>query len=754
MFQVRHLRQRTKETEAVAAPILTMKHRNVTNAAAAWAASPVGLLVRMEVLVTISCSLLAMLVLLGSSRRTCRRAAFRFVVWLALMLCYPAVSYTIGLMQSGFGSFRNDLVIVWACFLLGCADGIFACSVDDSDQQSRIMLNQATQAIYVLLLLLSYTSSLQLQLMLLLLLLWFLNVAKLGMRLWSRLSAGRDRVLTANNWLISKHMEHEYVRSVWDFDAGTMKGYRYVVMGQKDVKDGCAEYKLEVADDHDLITVDRVWQHEGNGTLLSRDNTVKDRCLSFALFKLLRRRLSPNLLLHERDDIRTLVFVRRGLAGGEDHKRMFRVIEVELGFLFDFFYARYPPPKLSLIPETITLVVAVVLSLSILFSPAFLRYQSPHSQAWAGNRSFVTTGVDIWLTRFVIALFVMLQLFQYLSLVLSDWHKVKMLCRYLRKPSWQGHRILEWLLWLMFRATLTTSYWSNSVGQYSLLHACLKNERSCLARVPLHKWIKGGLNRIRTVSHRTLPVSVKRAIHLLLRSEWLTNLKYGDRTLQRNNMLQDLDWSTSRYKHGGAMGSILVWHIATTICDMETASRGAKKQQLAAAIIAENREVATTLSNYCAYLLFQAPELVTDHTYDTRLLMEALQLRVQELLHKQGCRSNKDDMFPLFEGMKDDTFNKLSEFESGKLESGYEKAILADGIRLWDQVSNKVADEGMRWNFLSEMWVELLLSVAPSDNVTAHVKKLATGGELITHLWALLTHGGMIEKPTKPYYGS
>ncbi|CAL4915168.1 unnamed protein product [Urochloa decumbens] len=737
-----------------------MKHRNVTNAAAAWAASPVGLLVRMEVLVTISCSLLAMLVLLGSSRRTCRRAAFRFVVWLALMLCYPAVSYTIGLMQSGFGSFRNDLVIVWACFLLGCADGIFACSVDDSDQQSRIMLNQATQAIYVLLLLLSYTSSLQLQLMLLLLLLWFLNVAKLGMRLWSRLSAGRDRVLTANNWLISKHMEHEYVRSVWDFDAGTMKGYRYVVMGQKDVKDGCAEYKLEVADDHgvkddhDLITVDRVWQHEGNGTLLSRDNTVKDRCLSFALFKLLRRRLSPNLLLHERDDIRTLVFVRRGLAGGEDHKRMFRVIEVELGFLFDFFYARYPPPKLSLIPETITLVAAVVLSLSILLSPAFLRYQSPHSQAWAGNRSFVTTGVDIWLTRFVIALFVMLQLFQYLSLVLSDWHKVKMLCRYLRKPSWQGHRILEWLLWLMFRATLTASYWSNSVGQYSLLHACLKNERSCLARVPLHKWIKGGLNRIRTVSHRTLPVSVKRAIHLLLRSEWLTNLKYGDRTLQRNNMLQDLDWSTSRYKHGGAMGSILVWHIATTICDMETASRGAKKQQLAAAIIAENREVATTLSNYCAYLLFQAPELVTDHVYDTRLLMEALQLRVQEILHKQGCRSNKDDMVPLFQGMKDDTFNKLSEFESGKLESGYEKAILADGIRLWDQVSNKVADEGMRWNFLSEMWVELLLSVAPSDNVTAHVKKLATGGELITHLWALLTHGGMIEKPTKPYYGS
>ncbi|CAN6299390.1 unnamed protein product [Urochloa humidicola] len=732
--------------------------QNVTNAATAWAASPVGLLVRMEVLVTISCALLAMLVLLGSSRRTSRSAAFRFIVWLALMLCYPAVSYTIGLMQSGFGSFRNNLVVVWACFLLGCADGIFACSVDDSDQQSRIMLNQATQVIYVLLLLLSYTRSLELQLLALLLLLWFLNVAKLVMRLWSRLSAGRDRVLTANNWLISKHMEDKYVRSIWDFDARTMKGYSYVVMGDKDPKDGCAEYKLEVTDD--LITVDGVWQHREKGMLLSRDDgdtftgTVRDRCLSFALFKLLRRRLSPNLLLHERDDIRTLVFVRHGLAGGEDYKRMFRVIEVELGFLFDFFYARYPSPKLSLIPETLTLVAAVVLSLSILLSPAFLRSSQA---AWAGDRSLMVTAgaVDIWLTRFVIALFLMLQLFQYLSLVLSDWHKVKMLCRYLRKPWWQGHPILERLLWLMLRATLTTAYWSNSVGQYSLLHACLKNERSCLAHLPLHKWIKGGLNRIRTVSHRTLPFSVKRAIHQLLRSEWLTNLKYGDRTLQRNNMLQDLDWSTSRYKYG-TMGSILVWHIATAICDLETAICGAekKKQQLAAAIIAENREVATTLSNYCGYLLLQAPELVTDRIYDTRLLMEALQLRLQEFLRHDGCRS-KDDMFRFFQGMKDDTFNKMSELKSRKLhESGYEKAILADGIKLWGQISNKVAVEGMRWKFLSEMWVELLLSVVPSDNVTAHVKKLATGGELITHLWALLTHGGMIEKPTKPYYGS
>jgi hypothetical protein len=700
---------------------------NATRAAMAWATSPAGRLARVEVLVALCCCLLAVLVFLGSGRRASGSGFFRFVVWTALMLSYPAVSYTIGLMQSA--SFRNELVVVWGCFLLlllGCADGIAAYSMDDSDQQARTLLNQALQVMYVLFLLLSYVNSLPEQLTALLSILWLLSAVKLGMRLRSFLLSGRGRVLTFDNKLIADYMSQEHDLSGADYDAVTMRGYLYVVAGEtnQEQKAGCREHRIKLVDG--LVTVEQVWQCCGE--LLSAGTAAaarrRDMCLSFALFKLLRRRLGQ-YPLHETRLSKTRDLVWKGLvnggciAGAGESERMFRVIEVELGFLFDFYYTRHPSPKETLIPDTVVFAAVVALSLSFLFSSALLRYQAPQD----GGTKVATTGLDIWLTRMVIILFLILEMFQYLGLLFSDWRKVKMLCRYVLEPCWHGHPVWEPLLRLMCGVRLTP-YWNSSLGQHSLVYACFRTQNSCILRAPLLPgWARAFLIRSKTTEHKSLPAAVKDAIHRTLKSG-LWQIRHGECALERYQMMNQLSWAIDQRS---TVHSILIWHVATTMCDLQL-DKEPPHHSDAGGAVESHKQVATTLSDYCCYLVSSAPELLPGHSYDTQLLFEAVQSSAEQ--HLGGCRS------------KDDTYDKLKN-HSYDWGASMSDRILADGARLGLQLLQNTPE--LMWNMLADVWVEILLSVAPSNNVTGHVRKLATGGELVTHLWALLTHAGVVD---------
>jgi len=48
----------------------------------------------------------------------------------------------------------------------------------------------------------------------------------------------------------------------------------------------------------------------------------------------------------------------------------------------------------------------------------------------------------------------------------------------------------------------------------------------------------------------------------------------------------------------------------------------------------------------------------------------------------------------------------------------------------------------MGWEKLACFWVEMILYVAPSENLEAHAESISHGGELITLLWAMLAQLG------------
>ncbi|BAD61077.1 hypothetical protein [Oryza sativa Japonica Group] len=235
-------------------------------------------------------------------------------------------------MQSS--SIQNELFVVWACFLLlllGSADTMTAFSFNDSSQQTRSMMNQTLHVVYLLFLILYYKGQLRGTFLVSLFLLWENQVVYEYMKYEPLNSAGIQGGSSEYIYLV----DGEEVEKV---DNGEVIKVSYKVPETVDVEK-CPQVRLRFAADH-VGHINFPLQY--------------DKCRDFV--------------------------VKGLLANDEDLGRAFRVIEAELGFLFDFFYARYPSIKDTLAPDLAVYIVILATSLFTLFSPDLLRYRSHWQQ--------------------------------------------------------------------------------------------------------------------------------------------------------------------------------------------------------------------------------------------------------------------------------------------------------------------------------------------------------------------------------------
>lgn len=155
---------------------------------------------------------------------------------------------------------------------------------------------------------------------------------------------------------------------------------------------------------------------------------------------------------------------------------------------------------------------------------------------------------------------------------------------------------------------------------------------------------------------------------------------------------------------------ILVFHIATNLCDNEATKSIVNSDH--------DYQVASCLSRYCVYLVMARPELIgTDRP-------EWISKIVMDVAKKFG--GNNDDV------CKEDTPTAT-------------KLVVDKGRELAARLMDERIDEKQRWAMLAGAWIKMVLHLAASGDVKAHISTVGHGGgEFLTHVWALLSHIGQL----------
>ncbi|KAF8007735.1 hypothetical protein BT93_K1661 [Corymbia citriodora subsp. variegata] len=664
-------------------------------------------LAKIEFLACVTAFLLMLLTISGTSRRRINNQKLRSLLWAAYTLTSYLIVYTLGLMTEA--SFRNELLPVWAIFLMiffGSSDSYSVHSLEDCEQWKNYVWQYAIKITGVLLLLVMSGITLPMISVLTLCLIVPLKVIRRAASL--KIASGYGRQMSTK--LIADYMSTEHQTSEGDLDPSQMRGYNYVVrvgktslMSIKMFKEREAAARLEAPNYRKpleitdrIVTIEKVWNCQG--WLLrsdggDKDSKLKDICLSFALYKLLRLKFSDYSLPKQAHE-KAWKLIQHLYAEGNGCERAFRVVELELSFLFDSFYTKY-------------------LTIFQPFGLCFPWYNSKEPQhevqlATAGGLS-----IDFLVTVLILLIFTCGELVQCFFMAISDWMKVTLLCKYVRTSSWHEKRWMEKLIGLICRVQLTEP-WERKLHQYSLLESYDYTPPRWLYNIFTDLF----MDPIRDGQKQSPPVElvleVKKAVFRSLMSN-TEALQNGEASLIRNEVAHKFLWAC---KLETQTQVIMVWHVASWIFEHMVP------------ISDSNFRVAIMLSKYLAYLVAFYPKLLPDHPYDSEYIFDGIIIEARHLL--KGCKTIEERIRKL---------NKI-----GETRNDYDKVII-QGAQLGQQLLDVENEPKFIWKVLAEFWAELMVYVAPSNNAIEHAQHLAKGGEFVTHLWALVSHAGIEREP-------
>ncbi|XP_015697937.1 uncharacterized protein LOC102708108 [Oryza brachyantha] len=690
--------------------------------------SPRGTVLRIEALAMVAIALSFFLAVFGSCRRWSNRWVLQKGFWAANSLSLSLGTYSIGLMQSS--SVKSEMYPVWGVSLLtifGCVDPITSYSLDYNSQLWQIIYKICLYCGYVLLMSMSTISN-------------QIGNAAVGVLSAVAFIKAFHRSLALVMPIGIKYKTKkiaDHMSSVlWDDSYRTedLYGYPYVL----DWYIGKDRYKTP-------ITIEEIWQCKDYHV-----SNCRDVCLSYSLSNLLQRRYfgfhcaeSENHMTHD--------FVFKGLFhkrddGVLDYKRAFKVIEVELAFVYDTFFTSNTFLRFNQAEAASIWSFASVIG--ICFVGVMTLNSSMRSTGRNSGRTIVvgTTKADLIITLVILVSLALVQLLQFIRCWTSNWARVAFAYSYIKNEEKGNKWINPWmgLKAHLTRITCFDSYlWQNKLGQYSFVDA-LSRRKSYLLRPSRFRGylcLMFGLHYLAKVLRDMLYRETGHAIELHDDvKESIAEFLYKNGNHIRTDGSTFLDESglgsttipiiLRKWSDVKDISNILVWHIGTCYCELAQRQNGffrCFQKDNGYLLNEEERKyhgVATALSKYYAYLLVSAPQLVLEDVNHG-------ETTCRELRSSAGlCLSSRKR-------------NKLEAMNSFVEYATPDDGLFSQGVELGKQLN------GMSrcWKIAADFWIEALLYAAPSDsNVEEHVRHLSKGGEFITHLWALLSHAGILSK--------
>lgn len=482
-----------------------------------------------------------------------------------------------------------------------------------------------------------------------------------------------------------------------------------------------------------LVTIDKVWELDDR--LLKSIGQLKDVCLSFALFKMLRCHFARYNVTEGAGFIEAREFLWHFLLEDSDGTRTLGVIATELSFLENYYYSSLPTsyskdwlPISSIFLSLGSIGYGIFIAYGIIAfnimsgiehvrdsEQIYCQVKTSRNLSHGGyNVEFGNILYDMIPLALVVLLAVLSEVRDIASYVCSDWTKVALMCRYV---SWREYPTLRRCIVILLRL------------RCKLVRPLKDNMKQC-SIIVLHppKFRKGALlRRIIPLPEPKKSVKVPREVKAAIVNTLRSNSGRGDEL--RNGKLR---WQQLGIQFGnnfiqardtqGTSDTLLAWHIATTIFEARNPP----------SLSSSSGSVAMHLSRYCAYLLAYSPQLLPDDEKWSKDMYKAT---------KKGAESALRHTVPM----------ATPELEYQQLvrllgPAGSKHDVLNEGARLGEQLVDLMkGEEGAGWKALGGFWCDMILQMAPSDNLNGHAVALAQGGELITILWALLTHVGIPE---------